>query len=85
VNDRNRLCGAAAMSQRRSGFWCCERTQRENPIHSVGSKPPNASAATRSDEPSSIRSFARLGIPFLFRKLLDCADFAKMDAVIANF
>tara|TARA_R100001369_G_scaffold89010_1_gene126162 strand:- start:1119 stop:1301 length:183 start_codon:yes stop_codon:yes gene_type:complete len=50
-----------------------------------GSKPPNASAATRSDEPSSIRSFARLGIPFLFRPLLDCADFAKMDAVIANF
>jgi hypothetical protein len=51
----------------------------------MGSKPPNASAATRSDEPSSIRSFARLGIPFLFSPLLDCADFAKMDAVIANF
>ena len=47
VNDCNRLCGAAAMSRQRSGFWCCERAQHQNRIHMLGSDPPFAATGTK--------------------------------------
>jgi len=53
LNDRNRLCDAAGIARRRSSFPRCERTQRENRIHTMGSKPPFAFAETLDDAPAA--------------------------------